>query len=242
MQKFIRMKAVAAPLPLANVDTDMIIPAQYMKALTRTGLGKHLFQELRFAEDGSERSDFILNKPACREAQVIIADRNFGCGSSREHAVWALTGFGIRCVIAPGFGDIFAGNARKNGLLLIRLPDIICAWLRDEIGAGSERSDGGCIGGGGTVKRNCDDIALGNGGSRVAFAHGNDASALDGQRPVPRGVIFWRERCGFRSTSGQSPHTLIARFDEVQRAVVRRRPGAPAVFMNARAGVPRCRK
>lgn len=133
MQKFIRMKAVAAPLPLANVDTDMIIPAQYMKALTRTGLGKHLFQELRFAEDGSERSDFILNKPACREAQVIIADRNFGCGSSREHAVWALTGFGIRCVIAPGFGDIFAGNARKNGLLLIRLPDIICAWLRDEI-------------------------------------------------------------------------------------------------------------
>ena len=133
MQKFIRMKAAAAPLPLANVDTDMIIPAQYMKALTRTGLGKHLFRELRFAPDGSERCDFILNQPTCRGAEVVVADRNFGCGSSREHAVWALTDFGIRCVIAPSFGDIFAGNARKNGLLLIRLSDEICARLRDEI-------------------------------------------------------------------------------------------------------------
>lgn len=134
MQKFIRMKAVAAPLPLTNVDTDMIIPAQYMKALTRTGLGKHLFRELRFAEDGSERGDFILNRPACRSAQILIADRNFGCGSSREHAVWALADFGFRCVIAPSFGDIFAGNARKNGLLLIRLSDETCAHLRDAIG------------------------------------------------------------------------------------------------------------
>ena len=133
MQKFTRMKAVAAPLPLANVDTDMIIPAQYMKSLTRTGLGKHLFRELRFVDDGSERGDFILNRPACREAGILVADRNFGCGSSREHAVWALTDFGIRCVIAPSFGDIFAGNARKNGLLLIRLPDATCLRLRDEI-------------------------------------------------------------------------------------------------------------
>lgn len=133
MQKFIRMTAVAAPLPLANVDTDMIIPAQYMKALTRTGLGKHLFRELRFAGNGNERDDFILNRPACRDAQILIADRNFGCGSSREHAVWALADFGIRCVIAPSFGDIFAGNARKNGLLLIRLPDEICVRLREEI-------------------------------------------------------------------------------------------------------------
>ena len=133
MQKFVREKAVAAPLPLTNVDTDMIIPAQYMKALTRSGLGKHLFQELRFARDGSERSDFILNRPACRAARILIADRNFGCGSSREHAVWALTDFGIRCIIAPSFGDIFAGNARKNGLLLIRLPDDLCTRLRDEI-------------------------------------------------------------------------------------------------------------
>jgi len=133
VQKFIRMKAVAAPLPLANVDTDMIIPAQYMKSLTRTGLGKHLFRELRFMDDGSERGDFILNQAACRQAQILVVDRNFGCGSSREHAVWALTNFGIRCVIAPSFGDIFAGNARKNGLLLLRLPDEICARLRDEI-------------------------------------------------------------------------------------------------------------
>jgi len=133
VRKFVRINAVAAPLPLANVDTDMIIPAQYMKALTRTGLGKHLFRELRFADDGSERSDFILNRPACREARILVTDRNFGCGSSREHAVWALSDFGIRCVIAPSFGDIFAGNARKNGLLLIRLPDQICTRLRDEI-------------------------------------------------------------------------------------------------------------
>jgi 3-isopropylmalate/(R)-2-methylmalate dehydratase small subunit len=133
LQKFVRVKAVAAPLPLANVDTDMIIPATYMKALTRTGLGQHLFQLLRFAEDGSERADFILNQPSCRLAQILVADRNFGCGSSREHAVWALTDFGIRCVIAPSFGDIFSGNARKNGLLLIRLPDALCEALRAEV-------------------------------------------------------------------------------------------------------------
>ncbi|QCB55329.1 3-isopropylmalate dehydratase small subunit [Sphingopyxis sp. PAMC25046] len=133
MQRFIRTKAVAAPLPLANVDTDMIIPAEYMKALTRSGLGRHLFRELRFDGNGRERGDFILNRPACRDARILVADRNFGCGSSREHAVWALTDFGIRCIIAPSFGDIFAGNARKNGLLLIRLPDDSCARLRSEI-------------------------------------------------------------------------------------------------------------
>lgn len=133
LQKFVRVKAVAAPLPLANVDTDMIIPANYMKALTRNGLGKHLFQLLRFTEDGSERAGFILNQIACRHAQILVADRNFGCGSSREHAVWALTDFGIRCIIAPSFGDIFSGNARKNGLLLIRLPETVCEALRKDI-------------------------------------------------------------------------------------------------------------
>ena len=135
MQKFIRVKAAAAPLPLTNVDTDMIIPAEYMKALTRSGLGRHLFRALRYDTDGRERADFILNRPACRDARILVADRNFGCGSSREHAVWALTDFGIRCVIAPSFGDIFAGNARKNGLLLIRLPDERCARLRADIEA-----------------------------------------------------------------------------------------------------------
>ena len=133
MQKFVWVKAVAAPLPLANVDTDMIIPASYMKSLTRTGLGQHLFQELRFADDGCERAGFILNHAGCRNAQILVADRNFGCGSSREHAVWALTDFGIRCVIAPSFGDIFSGNARKNGLLLIRLPEALCQALREDI-------------------------------------------------------------------------------------------------------------
>ena len=133
MQEFIRIRAGAVPLPLANVDTDMIIPAQYMKALTRSGLGKHLFQELRFDRNGAERDDFVLNQPQGRNAQILVADRNFGCGSSREHAVWALTDFGFRCVIAPSFGDIFAGNARKNGLLLIRLPDEACTRLREEI-------------------------------------------------------------------------------------------------------------
>ena len=130
---FDRLTAVAAPLPIANLDTDMVIPARFMKALSRTGLGRHLFQELRYTPDGVEREDFVLNRGATRGAQILIADRNFGCGSSREHAVWALRDFGIRCVIAPSFGDIFAGNARKNGLLLIRLPDESCARLRDEI-------------------------------------------------------------------------------------------------------------
>lgn len=133
MQKFTKIKAIAAPLPIANVDTDMIIPARYMKGLTRIGMGKHLFHEMRFAADGSERAEFILNQAACRDAQILVADRNFGCGSSREHAVWALSDYGIRCVIAPGFADIFAGNARKNGLLLITLPDDICDQIRREI-------------------------------------------------------------------------------------------------------------
>lgn len=133
MEKFVRLTAIAAALPLANVDTDMVIPALYMKALTRAGLGQHLFRELRYTPDGVERPGFVLNRDPWREARILVADRNFGCGSSREHAVWALADFGIRCIVAPGFGDIFAGNARKNGLLLVRLPDATCAHLRDEV-------------------------------------------------------------------------------------------------------------
>lgn len=133
MEKFTCLAAVAAPLPLANVDTDMVIPARFMKALTRSGLGLHLFRELRYDDDGGERSDFILNRGPCRSAQILIADRNFGCGSSREHAVWALADFGIRCIVAPSFGDIFSTNARKNGLLLVRLPDTMCDRLRREV-------------------------------------------------------------------------------------------------------------
>lgn len=133
MERFTRLSAVAAPMALANVDTDMIIPARYMKALTRTGLGEHLFRELRYHADGTERGDFVLNCSPWRDAQILIADRNFACGSSREHAVWALTDFGFRCIIAPSFGDIFASNARKNGLLLIRLTEDLCAALRQHV-------------------------------------------------------------------------------------------------------------
>lgn len=133
MQKFERLEGIAAPFAMVNVDTDKIIPARFMIALTRTGLGRHLFEELRYDDGGAERPDFLLNQAPYRGAQVLIADRNFGCGSSREHAVWALTDFGIRCVIAPSFGDIFASNARKNGLLLVRLPDAECEALRNRI-------------------------------------------------------------------------------------------------------------
>ena len=130
---FDRLTAVAAPLPIANVDTDMVIPARFMKALSPHRTGAASVQELRYTPDGLEREDFVLNRGATRGAQILIADRNFGCGSSREHAVWALRDFGIRCVIAPSFGDIFSNNARKNGLLLIRLPAAICDRLRDEV-------------------------------------------------------------------------------------------------------------
>ena len=133
MQKFVRLEAIAAPFARANVDTDKIIPARFMTALTRTGLGRHLFEELRYDDDGTERPEFILNRSEYRRAQILIADRNFGCGSSREHAVWALADFGIRCIVAPSFGDIFAANARKNGLLLVRLSDARCEALRKRV-------------------------------------------------------------------------------------------------------------
>ncbi|WP_339822715.1 3-isopropylmalate dehydratase small subunit [uncultured Parasphingorhabdus sp.] len=133
MKKFTCISAVAAPLPLSNIDTDMVLPAQYMKGLTREGLGNHLFQTARYRADGSENPGFILNRPECRHARILITDRNFGCGSSREHAVWAVTDYGIRCIIAPSFGNIFAANARKNGLLLISLPDAICHELREMV-------------------------------------------------------------------------------------------------------------
>lgn len=116
------LSGVAAPLPMINVDTDMIIPKQYLKTIGRSGLGKGLFHEMRYLEDGSDNPDFVLNKEAFKNAKILIAGDNFGCGSSREHAAWAIDDFGIRCVIAPGFSDIFYNNAFKNGMLLIRLP------------------------------------------------------------------------------------------------------------------------
>ncbi len=131
LKKFTCLSGVAAPLALSNIDTDMVLPAQYMKGLTRKGLGNHLFQTARYRADGSDNPGFILNHPKCRDAEILITDRNFGCGSSREHAVWAVADFGIRCIIAPSFGTIFAANSRKNGLLLITLPDAICHDLRE---------------------------------------------------------------------------------------------------------------
>ena len=122
MDKFDKLTSVAAPLPLINVDTDMIIPARFLKTVKRTGLGADLFSTLRFNEDGSDRSDFVLNKPAYKNAKILIAGENFGCGSSREHAPWALLDYGIRCIIAPSFADIFYNNSSKNGILLIKLP------------------------------------------------------------------------------------------------------------------------
>ena len=122
MDKFEKITGVAAPMPLINVDTDMIIPKQFLKTIKRSGLGKNLFDEMRFDDDGNEIPDFVLNKPQYRKTEVLVAGDNFGCGSSREHAPWAIKDFGIRCVIAPSFADIFYNNCFKNGILPIALP------------------------------------------------------------------------------------------------------------------------
>ncbi len=122
MEKFTTLSGVAAPMPLVNIDTDMIIPKQFLKTIKRSGLGKHLFDEMRYDENGNENPDFVLNKPAWRKAQILVAGDNFGCGSSREHAPWALLDFGIRCIIATSFADIFYNNCFKNGILPVVLP------------------------------------------------------------------------------------------------------------------------
>ena len=132
MDKFTTLTGIAAPLPLINVDTDMIIPKQFLKTIQRSGLGKNLFDEMRYATDGAEIPDFVLNKPAYRNAQILVGGDNFGCGSSREHAPWALLDFGIRCVIAPAFADIFYNNCFKNGILPIVLPQEIVDQLMDD--------------------------------------------------------------------------------------------------------------
>ncbi|MFC4168892.1 3-isopropylmalate dehydratase small subunit [Teichococcus aestuarii] len=132
MDAFTKLTGIAAPLPMANVDTDKIIPARFLKTIARTGLGKSLFANLRYNEDGSENPDFVLNQEPYRRAEVLIAHENFGCGSSREHAPWALLDFGIRCVIAPDFADIFHNNSFKNGILPVRLPRAVCDQLMED--------------------------------------------------------------------------------------------------------------
>ena len=137
MDKFEKLTSSAAPMDMINIDTDMIIPKQFLKTIARTGLGKHLFHEYRFDDEGNEVEDFVLNKPAYRDAQILVAGENFGCGSSREHAPWALQDFGIKCVIAPSFADIFYSNSFKNGMLLITLPPEDCAKVMEDAERGA---------------------------------------------------------------------------------------------------------
>jgi 3-isopropylmalate/(R)-2-methylmalate dehydratase small subunit len=137
MQKFETLTGVAAPLNIVNVDTDMIIPKQFLKTIKRTGLGKSLFYEMRFDASGKELPDFVLNKPAYRKAQILVAGDNFGCGSSREHAPWALLDFGIRCVISTSFADIFYNNCFKNGILPITVSPEDLKKLLDDADRGS---------------------------------------------------------------------------------------------------------
>jgi len=137
MDKFTRLTGVAAPLPMMNVDTDKIIPKQYLKTIKRTGLGKALFAEMRYDQAGKENADFVLNKPAYRQATILVTGDNFGCGSSREHAPWALLDFGIRCIVATNFADIFYNNCFKNGILPIKLPQADVDKLMDDARRGA---------------------------------------------------------------------------------------------------------
>jgi len=137
MEKFTELTGVAAPLPMMNVDTDMIIPKQFLKTIKRTGLGANLFHEMRFDAEGVENADFVLNRPAYRGAKLLVTGANFGCGSSREHAPWALLDFGIKCVIAPSFADIFYNNCFKNGILPIALPQSEIDKLMDDASRGA---------------------------------------------------------------------------------------------------------
>ncbi|MCH7796659.1 MAG: 3-isopropylmalate dehydratase small subunit [Proteobacteria bacterium] len=137
MEKFTTLTATAAPLPMINVDTDQIIPKQFLRTIKRTGLSEGLFYDLRFDEQGQPKSGFVLDEPAYRHAQILITGENFGCGSSREHAPWALLDFGIRCVIAPSFGEIFYNNCFKNGILPVELPKAEVDLLMDDAQRGA---------------------------------------------------------------------------------------------------------
>ncbi len=179
MEKFTALTGVAAPLPMINVDTDMIIPKQHLKTIKRTGLGGALFEEMRFTPDGAEVPDFVLNRPGYRNASILVAGANFGCGSSREHAPWAMLDFGIRCFISPSFADLFYNTCFKNGILPITLPEDRVEALMDDARTGANavlsidleaqeitRSDGQVIGFDiDTFRKHCllnglDDVAL----------------------------------------------------------------------------------
>ena len=138
MQKFDRLTGVAAPMNIINIDTDMIIPKQFLKTIKRSGLGANLFDEMRFTKDGAEKLDFVLNREPYRQTEIIVAGDNFGCGSSREHAPWAINDFGIRCIISTSFADIFFNNCFKNGMLPIKLPEADVRVLMGDADAGAE--------------------------------------------------------------------------------------------------------
>jgi len=137
MDSFTTLTGIAAPMPLVNIDTDMIIPKQFLKTIKRSGLGRNLFDEMRYDREGNEIADFVLNRPAYRQAQILVAGDNFGCGSSREHAPWALLDFGIRCVISTSFADIFYNNCFKNGILPVTLPAEAVAHLMKDAEKGA---------------------------------------------------------------------------------------------------------
>ncbi|MBT2131619.1 3-isopropylmalate dehydratase small subunit [Aliiroseovarius lamellibrachiae] len=137
MEKFEKLQGIAAPMPLVNIDTDMIIPKVFLKSIKRTGFGANLFDEMRFNRDGTEIEDFVLNKPQYRDAEILVAGDNFGCGSSREHAPWAIADFGIKCVISTSFADIFFNNCFKNGILPIVLPQAEVDLLMSDAEKGS---------------------------------------------------------------------------------------------------------
>ena len=137
MDKFTTLTGIAAPMPLVNIDTDMIIPKQFLKTIKRSGLGVNLFDEMRYTQDGAEIPEFVLNQPAYRKAEILVAGENFGCGSSREHAPWALLDFGIRCVISTSFADIFFSNCFKNGILPVALPQEAVDHLMDDARRGA---------------------------------------------------------------------------------------------------------
>ena len=160
MEKFTELTGIAVPFPMINVDTDTIIPSRWLKTIKRTGLGVGLFEALRYDDDGSEVPDFVLNKPPYRDAKILVAGANFGCGSSREHAIWALLDFGIRCVIAPVLADIFATNAAKNGVLIIKLPQ----GEVDKLMADAERGENGRL----TIDLEAEEISRPD-GETIAF-------------------------------------------------------------------------
>jgi len=160
MTPFTNLTGTAAPMPLVNIDTDMIIPKQFLKTILRSGLGANLFDEMRFEQDGTEKPDFVLNRPAYREARILVAGDNFGCGSSREHAPWALADFGINCVISTSFADIFFNNCFKNGILPIVLPEA----MRDLCMADAERGQNARI----EIDLAAQAITLSD-GTRIAF-------------------------------------------------------------------------